>query len=141
MDNYFHVGIVVEDIHAAMIEFSALVGVTWEEPHASTYGDSEIVVAYTNEGPPYLELIQGGKGGPWSIESGSRLDHIGYSSDDVEGDSRHFAESGAPYEVGARTFGRSGWAYHRSATTDVRLELVTRMDRSVKRSRVEVPDE
>jgi predicted enzyme related to lactoylglutathione lyase len=137
MDYYFHVGIVVEDIRAAMNEFSALVGVTWEEPHTSTYGDSEIVVAYTIEGPPYLELIQGGVGGPWSVEGGSRLDHIGYSSDDVEGDSRRFDASGAPYEVGARTFGRTGWAYHRTEITDIRLELVTRRDRSVNATNAE----
>jgi hypothetical protein len=128
VDNFFHVGIVVEDIHTAMDELGASLGVTWEEPHTSTYGESTITVAYTIEGPPYLELVQGDKEGPWSTEDGSRLDHIGYWSDDVEGDSQRLSDSGSPFEVGARTFGRAGWAYHRTATTGIRLEVVKRKE-------------
>jgi hypothetical protein len=74
---YYHIGLVVADLEAAMSELSAAVGLTWEDPHRSTYGEWDIDVVMSMEGPPYIELVQGGPDGPWSGADGRRLDHFG----------------------------------------------------------------
>ena len=122
---YYHIGLVVTDLRVAMSEFSTALGLTWEEPHHSTYGEWDIDVVISLEGPPYIELIRGGAGGPWSSAGGPRLDHFGYACDDPEADGARLLASGFtvdfdPVEVGKRrTF-----TYYRGPHTGARVELL-----------------
>ena len=94
---FFHVGIVVEDIEAAMAELSAALGVRWRKPNESKYPEWTVKVVLSIEGPPFLELIEGGKDeGPWDVSGGPRIDHIGYYSDDVMRDREYLAANGLP---------------------------------------------
>ena len=74
----FHVGIVVDDLHAALAELTELFGYEW---CAQTSG----------------ELIQSVPGTPWVPAPSSGLHHAGYWSDDTAADaallvSRGYAE-------------------------------------------------
>jgi hypothetical protein len=123
---FFHVGIVVNDIQAAMTELSGALGVRWREPNESRYPDWTIKVVYSVEGPPFLELIEGTtNGGPWDVSGGPRIDHIGYYSEDVLKDSEHLSQSGVPIDFDPSPFGkRGGYCYHCGPATGARIELV-----------------
>lgn len=126
MTPFFHVGIVVEDLRAAMDELSATLGLRWRTPHDSQYGDWAIKVVYSIDGPPFVELVEGGKnGGPWDVSKGSRIDHIGYYSEDVVRESERLAALGLPVEFDPTPFGRQGnFCYHRAVAAGARIELV-----------------
>lgn len=122
---YYHIGLIVTDLEAAMSELTAAVGLTWEEPHHSRYGDWEIDVVMSIEGPPYVELVQGGRDGPWSTADGPRLDHFGYACEDPEADGARLLANGFevdfdPAEVGARRM----FCYYRGRHTGARIELL-----------------
>ena len=68
--SYFHVGLVVADIEAAMAQLGPALGLTFNEPHTSVYGGETIHVAYARQGPPYYELVEGSPGGRWNTERG-----------------------------------------------------------------------
>lgn len=93
----YHVGYVVDDIEKAMAGYAATAGRTWSEirprPLRVRVDDSEEIVevellaAYSQPGPPYVELIQDVRGGIWSggAHGGARLDHLGYWESDLAG--------------------------------------------------------
>lgn len=89
----FHVGVLVEDIDAAIVRFGELLGLTFGEPLIMTLEDTtvdgvkfegSITFVYSVEGPPYLELIQSQDSGLWGRQHGEGLHHIGVSQDDLE---------------------------------------------------------
>jgi hypothetical protein len=122
---YYHVGLVVTDLKAAMSELSAGLGVTWEEPHHSTYGDWGIDVVYSMEGPPYIELIQGGADGPWSSAGGPRLDHFGYACQDPIADGARLFESGFSVDFDPTQVGKDPtFTYYRGQHSGARVELL-----------------
>jgi Glyoxalase/Bleomycin resistance protein/Dioxygenase superfamily len=122
---YYHVGIVVEDLDAAMEELTRLVGVDWGEPHESHYGDWNIRVVYSRE-QPFLELIEGEPGGPWDTADGPRLDHIGYFTDDVLADVAELQAKGATMSFDPGPYGRGEvFAYLRTPGTKLRVEVVS----------------
>jgi len=57
-------------------------------------------------------------GSPWDATAGSRMDHIGYWSSDLNADKRRLVERGAPMEFDSCPYGRlpitasTAWAYH-----------------------------
>src|ERR1700761_4262833 len=103
---FFHVGVIVEDIDAAIEELSRALGLEFNEPHESTYGDSHIKVCYSLQGPPFLELIQGEPGSMWSTTGGPHADHVGYFVDDLAGTMDHLVESGSPIDIDGTSYGR-----------------------------------
>ncbi len=125
---FYHVGFIVEDIEAAMAEMTNAFGLAWQEPHESSYGDRwRIKVAYSKTGPPFIELIEGEPGGPWDTSGGPRLDHIGFLTDDVEGEAARLVAAGMPVSVGGAEFGRPGFfSYHEAAPLGARVEMVDR---------------
>lgn len=123
---FFHVGMVVEDLEVAMAELSLALDIKWRTPHESRYGDWTIKVVYSLDGPPFLELIQGEAGGPWDTGQGSRLDHIGYYSEDVVAESERLAAAGLPVDFDPATVGRGGgFCYHRTVAAGARIEIVS----------------
>jgi glyoxalase/bleomycin resistance protein/dioxygenase superfamily protein len=97
--DFFHVGVVVENIDAAMGEFGSASGVSWR----SLVGGLRMLwtpegerlytptAVYTQEGPPFLELIQTV---PETIWDRPGLHHMGFWSDDIEAGARGLEELG-----------------------------------------------
>ena len=83
---FYHVGIVVEDLDAAIPHFAEAFQITFnapsvmpcqiQNPDGSSY-DSEMRVTYSKDGPPYIELMQGHESGFASLQQGEGLHHIG----------------------------------------------------------------
>ena len=107
----YHVGYVVEDIHAAMGDYTAAAGLTWSEVALRSLrvrldgGDPvevELLAAYSRQGPPYVELIQELRGGVWTGgHHGARLDHIGYWEPDLAGTTARLHAAGCTASVAA----------------------------------------
>ncbi|WP_022683483.1 VOC family protein [Sphingobium bisphenolivorans] len=82
--NYFHIGILVADLDAAIPKFSKLFGVVFNPPSVMRapiewHGqklDMDIRVTYSKE-PPYIELIEGQSEGYYAISQGEGIHHIG----------------------------------------------------------------
>jgi hypothetical protein len=137
----FHSAMVVPNIDAAMEELSRALGLKWQVPHTSHYGDSTIQVAYSINGPPYLELIQGEPHGPWNTTGGPRLDHIGYWSDDIQTDKRSLEEHGVPIDVDGESLGNPRFTYHRAPLSGLRLELIdSAASRALLQGNMEFPE-
>ena len=120
---FFHVGVIVEDLDAAMEEMSRSLGLEFNEPHESTYGDSHIRVCYSLQGPPYLELIQGEPGSMWSTTGGPHADHVGYFVDDLDASMRRLEAEGLPVDIDGTSY-RKRFSYHRSTHAGLRVELI-----------------
>lgn len=92
--NLYHVGVIVKDIREAMSHFGHLLGLTFGEPRSIPLENLEelgavtqrtITVVYSNEGPPFLELIEAQEDGLWGIQNGEGLHHVGSYEDDLAG--------------------------------------------------------
>ncbi len=121
--SYFHVGLVVADIDAAMAELGPALGLTFNASHQSVYGPDTITVAYARQGPPYVELVQGAPGSQWDTSGGPHLDHIGYFSRDFEADIAALEAAGLPVDIDGRQYGAQ-FTYHRASAGGMRVELV-----------------
>ena len=83
----YHYGIVVDDIDAAQGVYGASLGLTWapvatREVRVVVDGgtqpiDVRLLATYSQQGPPYIELIQELDGDVWSHRS-LGLNHVGY---------------------------------------------------------------
>lgn len=88
-----HVGFIVKDIHAAIARFSDALGITFNEPITVTldhlydpdHRPGQITVAYSKEGPPHYELIQGEDHGVYSMHDGGEgMHHVGVWETDLD---------------------------------------------------------
>lgn len=113
-----------------MAELSTAFGVTWRQPHDSRYGEWDIKVVYSIEGPPFIELVQGGAGGPWDSSKGSHIDHLGVWSEDVAKESERLAEAGIPLDFDPVSVGKPAtFCYHRAVASGVRVEVISERSR------------
>jgi catechol 2,3-dioxygenase-like lactoylglutathione lyase family enzyme len=89
----YHVGILVDDIGAAMTRLTDVLGVTFREPHTfqvilesdGTSRPSEVVASYSNEGPPFVELLQSqDDDGPFGRVHGEGLHHVALWEKSIE---------------------------------------------------------
>lgn len=120
---FFHVGYVVEDIERAAAELGVALGLHFNEPHESRYGEWTILVCYASDGPPFVELVQGEPGSPWDTSRGSRADHIGYFAPDLARDKRALERAGLPIDIDGTEYGGK-FTYHRAPHAGMRLELI-----------------
>lgn len=108
----FHVGVVADDIDAAMRQMSADLGLTWKGGRPAmhdlcVYGEErsiEMRIAHSVEGPPHVELIQAVPGTPWEAASAG-MHHLCYWSDDAAALCARFEAQGH-----RRILGRAGAA-------------------------------
>jgi hypothetical protein len=135
LGSYFHVGVLVEDIDLAMEELGKTLGLHFNEPHDSQYGPWKIRVSYSREGPPYVELVQGERGGPWDITGGPRADHLGYFTDDLDVDKRRLEAAGMPIDIDGTEYG-GVFTYHRSVHSGLRVELIDASRRDALLARI-----
>jgi catechol 2,3-dioxygenase-like lactoylglutathione lyase family enzyme len=89
-----HVGIVTDDLDAAMVSVGELLGVTFEEPFDGSLappfaaGDGTPVpglrrVTTSLGGPMQVELLEGQPGSVWDTTEPAELHHVAYWVDDV----------------------------------------------------------
>jgi Glyoxalase/Bleomycin resistance protein/Dioxygenase superfamily len=129
----FHVGIVVDDLDAALTDLSDLFGHEWcprlsvSTPVVLPDGEAMLDLVFTySRTEPRLEVIQSMPGTLWVPAEGSGLHHLGYWSDDVAADSRELESRGLVAEaVGILPDDSPYWAYHRGPTGP-RVELLSR---------------
>jgi len=130
----FHIGIVVDDLDAAMAGYGAALGLQWAKVRRAeyTYCTPDGLVpthhrfTYSMGAQPHLELIEGAEGSIWAPSTSAGLHHLGYWADDLPAASAALAAAGAPL---AATRGQPGdapsiFAYHRAADSPVWIELV-----------------
>lgn len=131
--DHFHIGIVVEDLDAALDELGGLFGYEWcpvfaiETPVILRDGEVTIDLRFVySKTEPRVELIRAMPGTPWVPATDSGIHHAGYWSDDMAGDGRGLDASGYAEEArGVLPDGTPIWAYYRSPR-GLRIELVSR---------------
>jgi catechol 2,3-dioxygenase-like lactoylglutathione lyase family enzyme len=132
-----HVGIVVPDLEAACDDLSRALGLTWAKPaeqlvvgrSATGLTRTPVLLSWSVQGPPYVELLQGPPGTPWAAAGARRLHHVGYWVDDVAAESERLDQAGLTLEVaGEDDQGRRAeYAYHLDGS--VRVEVLDRRRR------------
>jgi hypothetical protein len=101
----FHWALVTADFDQAAAQLSTLLGLTFAEAIESrrTYSHAasgelstpHLRVAYSRQGPPYLELIEIVQpGGPCSAEDVGRIHHVGVWCEDIAGADRDALSGG-----------------------------------------------
>lgn len=109
---FFHVGIRVPDIHAAMEELGASMGLTWATVELRTdpawmpgRGSRvyELYYTYSCEGPVHLELVQGEPGSIWNGDDRSGAHHFGIWVDDVAAITAEMIAAGGVIEAASKS--------------------------------------
>jgi peroxiredoxin len=128
---FWHVGLIVQDLDTVMEELSRALGLSWSAVDTRKRGDYQFRVAFSFEGPPYIELLEGRPepGSPWDTTSGNRLDYIGFWADDIDDAKRQLIEGGLPVDADGADYG-GRWAYHRAPHAGIRVELVDGVHRA-----------
>ena len=128
----YHIGIVVEDLDAAMAELTAATGVTWAEPQR------DVTVTFaTPEGPrtwpvtfvfskeaPYLELLERMDDSLWP-EAG--FHHLGVWTGNVAAESTALEGNACTWQAAMTDESgvRAGGCYHLMPASSSRIELVS----------------
>jgi hypothetical protein len=106
--DYYHTGIIVPDLEAAMARLSALAGYRWIKPLTYTLpfrtasGTHEITSTFVYSlQPPHVELIQEVPGSPWTAAPGNSIHHLGYFTDSLADSARMLEENGFTFEATA----------------------------------------
>jgi hypothetical protein len=107
-EDFYHTGIVVPDLDAAMARFSALAGYQWITPLTYTLpfrtanGTRELTstIVYSLQNP-HVELIQQVPDSPWIAAPGNSVHHLGYFTDDLAATARMLEDNGFTFEATA----------------------------------------
>lgn len=131
-ENLYHTGLVFDDFEASRAWFGAVAGYRWcddmsvEQVVWTPDGDRTVPIRFTySMNEPRLEIIEAVPGTVW-MPSTSGVHHLGYWSDDVDGDIGTLVGNGLEVEVKAPMGdGSTMWAYCRGGAGP-RVELVSR---------------
>jgi hypothetical protein len=133
-EDFYHTGIVVPDLDAAMARLSALAGYRWINPLSYTLpfrtpsGTRELTstIVYSVQAP-HLELIQEVPGSPWTAAPGNSVHHLGYFTDNLTDTAKMLEDSGFAFEMTADVSGSdlALFAYYIDAV-GTRIEIVDR---------------
>jgi len=133
-EDFYHTGIVVKDLDAAMARLSALAGYRWITPMSYTLpfrtaaASRELTSTFVYSlQSPHLELIQEVPGSPWTAAPGNAIHHLGYFTDDLTATARGLEANGFTFEATADTSppGLALFAYYVDAA-GTRIEIVDR---------------
>ncbi len=109
-EDFYHTGIVVSDLDAAMARLSALAGYRWITPMSYTLafrtatGTHELTSTFVYSlQAPHVELIQEVPGSPWTAAPGNAIHHLGYFTDDLAETARTLEDNGFTFEATADT--------------------------------------
>jgi hypothetical protein len=136
-EDLYHVGIVVDDLDAALQRFTDSAGYEWCDEYAGDQvvetpsGEQTIPMRFAySMSEPRLEVLQSVPGTLWT-PSDSGIHHLGYWSDDVAGELDRLVAAGHEMEVKVPLpDGSALWAYCR-AGDGPRIELVSTVIRPV----------
>jgi catechol 2,3-dioxygenase-like lactoylglutathione lyase family enzyme len=86
----YHTGLVVPDVRETAARYSDLLGLRFASLRRSTMSvvvdgeprEAELLVTYSIDGPPYLELIEEQSGGVWGSDA-LGLSHVGFWAADL----------------------------------------------------------
>jgi hypothetical protein len=133
-EDFYHTGIVVPDLDAAMARLSALAGYRWINPLSYTLpfrtasGTRELTstVVYSVQAP-HIELLQEVPGSPWTAAPGNSVHHLGYFTDSLTGTAKALEDNGFTFEMTADVSGSdlALFAYYVDAF-GTRIEIVDR---------------
>ncbi len=129
MDGMWQIGVVVEDIDAAVDHFGTAFGWEWTraERTIDILADGEpmtvtLQIAIARQGPSYFELIEGVEGTPWWPPHG--FDHIAFWAEDLVGTAERMEDAGLARKVSYDRDGRPhGMTYHQGSD-GLRIEHV-----------------
>ncbi|MFV0375041.1 VOC family protein [Microbacterium sp.] len=120
--SYAHVGIIVEDLDAAMAEMTATQGIRWLPVQERPNDDTTLRLTFSAS-EPYIELIEGSPGTSRDTSNGPHVDHLAYWTADFAADKQRLLDAGLTLDVeGSSPFG-GWWAYLSSRVTGYRIEL------------------
>lgn len=109
-DDFYHTGIVVSDLDAAMARFSSLAGYRWISPMSYTLpfrtasGTRSLTSTFVySVQAPHVELIQEVPGSPWTAAPGNSIHHLGYFTDNLAETARLLEDNGFAFEATADT--------------------------------------
>jgi hypothetical protein len=133
-EDFYHTGVVVDDIDQAKAELGAALGLTWglqgEVDMPTILADGlhtlHMRFAYSVEGPPYLELVQAVEGTIYTVAAGGGAHHVGYWCADMEGTAAQLEAQGMTRvaTVGVQSIKEQAhWIIYRSAS-GLYIELV-----------------
>ncbi len=107
-EDYYHTGIVVPDLDAAMERLSAVAGYTWITPLTYTLpfrtvnGSRELTSTFVYSlQAPHVELIQQVPESPWTAAAGNSVHHLGYFVDDLAETAKALEANGFAFEATA----------------------------------------
>jgi catechol 2,3-dioxygenase-like lactoylglutathione lyase family enzyme len=107
-EDFYHTGIVVADLEAAMARLSALAGYQWINPLTYTLpfrtasGTHEFTSTFVYSlQAPHVELIQEVPGSPWTAAPGNSVHHLGYFTDSLADTARMLEDNGFTFEATA----------------------------------------
>jgi len=107
-EDFYHTGIVVPDLDAAMARLSALAGYRWINPLTYTLpfrtanGTRELTSTFVYSiQSPHVELIQEVPGSPWTAAPGNSVHHLGYFTDNLAETARMLEDNGFTFEATA----------------------------------------
>lgn len=138
---YAHVGIIVEDLDAAMDEMTTTLGLRWLPVQERPNDDTTLRLTFSTD-PPYIELIEGSPGTSRDTSQGPHVDHLAYWTSRFEEDKRRLRDAGMTLDVeGTSPFGGS-WCYMSSSVTGLRIELcdVSAFERWHRQWNLALPD-
>ena len=134
-DDIYHLGIVVRDMEAAMVELGRRFGVGWQEPRIANVrvrdheGDRPLAprVNFCDRSTPIaIELIEAMPGTVWAASAGSELHHFGIYVDSVQAAIDELGPAMTVEMAGLDRDGMlAGFCYINDAL-GVRMELVER---------------
>ena len=133
-EDFYHTGIIVRDLNAAMARLSALAGYRWitplsySLPFRTATGTHELTSTFVYSlQAPHVELIQEVPGTPWTAAPGNAIHHLGYFTDSLAESARALEANGFTFEATADTSPPelALFAYYVDAS-GTRIELVDR---------------
>lgn len=139
VETYFHVGVIVADLEKAMDDYSRILGLTFADPahvHIPFLSDPDthphdVHVTFSEDGPPYYELIEANGAGIFSAGQENRILYVGMYEPDIEARMRTLEEQGIGIDAVAR-FEENGppdWIITKADLLGIRLEYVDSQDR------------
>jgi catechol 2,3-dioxygenase-like lactoylglutathione lyase family enzyme len=107
-EKYFHIGILVRDLEAAVKRFSEVMGLTFAEPITATFASLEdpephpsfVRCTYSCGESPHIELLEANGDGLFTIKQGEGIHHLGIWEADTAGRCAVLAAASVP--IGAR---------------------------------------
>lgn len=133
-EDFYHTGIIVPDLEAAMARLSALGGYRWINPVSYTLpfrtasGTRELTSTFVYSlQAPHLELVQEVPGTPWAAAPGYAIHHLGYWTDNLAETAQWLEDNGFTFEATADTAppDLALFAYYVDAA-GTRIEIVDR---------------